>query len=336
MQSMLTPKPSDDPHDIVVIAPDAIRVSPAADEIESLLKDKVRAPVEPKLHAAPAAPVISPSATPGVSASAAVPPVDTTFRATAINDVPRKNRRRAVMRRALRAVTALLLAACIGGTAMAWRYHGDAAQQLIAEWAPSFARKSSQPAEKTGLVQPPVLAAAAEVDPANASPAQPAPQQAAPAATAAAPAAVTEATAPAAAVPPDEPQSLEAMARDLSNASQEIERLKASVEQLKASQQQLVAMVSEKAAAQNLRPKKPAQAALPPRPVAALAPSRPPAPASQPRPLRQTAAPGMPSAAAAPLPPTAAPYMPRQAEPQAVELNDPELVSVPRPPMPLR
>jgi hypothetical protein len=332
MQTMLNPKPSDDPHDIVVVAPDAVRVAPAEDVIESLLKDKVRKPLEPPLHVEPqvrAAPEVDPTAT--------VPSVDTTFRATAVNDVLLKSRRRSLAGRALRAVAALLLAACIGGVAMAWHYHAEAAQRIIAEWAPLFALKSSQPAEKTGLAQPPVLAAAAQVDAANASPAQMAPQAPAAATTAAQPA-VTEAAAPAAAVSPDEPQSLETMARDLSNASQEIERLKASVEQLKASQQQLVAMVSEKAAAQNLRPKKPAQPALPPRPVAALTPARPPAPALPPRPLRPTAAPIMPSAAAAPLPPTAGPYVPRSAEPQAAgeTLNDPELVSVPRPPMPLR
>ena len=60
----------------------------------------------------------------------------------------------------MRAVTALLLAACIGGAAMAWHYHAEAAQQMIAEWAPLFARKSSQPSEKTGLTAQPVLAAA--------------------------------------------------------------------------------------------------------------------------------------------------------------------------------
>jgi hypothetical protein len=125
------------------------------------------------------------------------------------------------------------------------------------------------------------------------------------------------------------------MARDLANASQQIEQLKASVEQLKASQQQLVAMVSDKAAAQNLRPKKPAP---PPRPVAALAPARTTAPPPlPPRPYRPAAAPIMPSSAAAPLPPGAGPYVPRQQVDTAADtLNDPELVSVPRPPMPLR
>lgn len=317
MQSMLNPKPSDDPHDVLVIAPEVVRVAPADEEIESLLKDKVRAASGPQLRIGP-----------DFSAGPAVPPVDTTFRPTAVNDVLIRSRRRSMARRALRAVTALLLAACIGGAAMAWRYHGDAAQQMIAEWAPLFVRKSSQPSEKTGLATPPVLAAA-EVDAANAAPPQPEPQ--APAAAEITTPAPAAAASPAGAVSPDQPQSLETMARDLANASQEIEQLKASVEQLKASQQQLVAMVSEKTAAQNLRPKKPGP---PPRPVAALAPARKPLPPLPPRPA---AAPILPSAAAAPLP--SAPYVPRQAEPQAAAettLSDPELTSVPRPPMPLR
>ncbi len=313
MDSNLNPKPSDDPHDIVVIAPDAVRVAPADDEIESLLKEKVRAPSQPPLRAAP-----------DVSISATVPPVDITFRATAGNDMP-VDGGRSIAGRLLRGVAALLLAACIGGAAMAWRYHGDAAQRLIADWAPLFAGKSSS--EKAGVAAPPVLAAA-EVDVADPAPAQ-STQQAA---------AAAEANASARVVSPDEPQSLQTMARDLANASQQIEQLKASVEQLKASQQQLVAMVSEKATASNLRPKKPAQPAPPPRPVAALTPARAPAPALPPRPLRSATEPN-PSAAAAPLPPPA-PYAPRQTEPQshaATEtLNDPELVTVPRPPMPLR
>jgi hypothetical protein len=312
MQSMLTTKPSDDPHDIVAIAPDAIRMAPADEEIESLLKE-VHAPSAPSLQAVP----------PDLSTSATVPPVDITFRATAGNDML-VNGGRSMVGRLMRGVAALLLAACIGGAAMAWRYHGDAAQQLIAEWAPLFAGKSS-PSEKAGLAAPPVLAAA-EVDAANAAPAQP------PAQTAA------EAAAPAPVASSDEPQSLQTMARDFAKANQEIEQLKASVEQLKASQQQVLAMVTEKGAAPNLRPKKPAQPAPPPRPVAALTPARAPTSALPPRPPRPAAAP-VSSAAAAPYPPPA-PYAPRQIEPpshSATEtLNDPELAAVPRPPMPLR
>lgn len=331
MQSLPNPKPNDDPHDIVVIAPDAVRVAPADEEIESLLKEKLRAPSapsEPELHVPPL------RAVPEREPAAAVPHVDTTFRATALNDAPLALRRRSVMGQALRGVAALLMAACIGGAAMAWRYHGDAAQRMIAEWTPVFTPKSAEPAEKTGLAAPAVLAAA-DVDAANATPPQHAPQP--PVATDAAAPAATAAVPPAA-VSAAEPQSLEGMARDLANATQQIEQLKASVEQLKASQQQLVAMIADKekaAIVQNARPKKPV---TPPRPVAAVTPAHAPSAALSPRPLRPAAMPIAPSTAA-PLP-SAAPYVPRQTEPQAqtsVEaINDPELSSVPRPPMPLR
>ena len=282
MQSMLKLKPTDDPHDILVVAPDAVRVAPFDDAPPA--QDAARPASDPLI---PAGSILS--------AGAAVPPVDTTFRPTAVDDMLMSGGRRSIGQRALRAVAALLLAACIGGAAIAWHSHGDAAQQMIAEWAPLFAQKSSQPSEKTGLPAQPALAAA-EVDAASAT--RPAAQ---------APAAAKGA----APVAPDEAPSLETMARDLANAGQEIEALKASIEQLKASQQQLVAMVSEKNAAQALRPKKPAQ----PRPVAALAPAHKPPPLLPPR---QT---------------VAAPPSQTAAEPTSA---DPEQASVPRPPMPLR
>ena len=118
MNSLLTPKPNDDPHDIVVVAPDAIKVAPAEDVIESLLKDKVRGPSEPPLHVEPQLRV-DPQlrAVPEVEAAAATPTVDTNFRPTAVNDVLVKSRRRSLAGRALRGVAALLLAGCIGGAA---------------------------------------------------------------------------------------------------------------------------------------------------------------------------------------------------------------------------
>jgi len=310
MDSMLKPKPSNDPQDIPVVAPDSIRVAPADEAPSDPIRDLMRGgSLEQQIHAESDFP-----------ASAAVPPVDTTFRPTAVNHVSAL-RRRSTGRRALRAVTAFLLTACIGGGAVAWNSHGDAVQQLIAEWAPLFAKASSPPSEKTGLPAQPTLAAA-EVDAANV----PTPQTQI----------AAEAVAPRAATSPDQP-SLETMARDLANAGQEIEALKASVEQLKASQQQLVAMVSEKASVQAMRPKKPVQPvqpAPPPRPVAALAPAR------KPPPLSPTPLPPRQAISAPPLPPPPAPYVPRQMEPlpptAAETLADPELPSVPRPPMPLR
>ena len=303
MDSMLKPKPSNDPQDIPVVAPDAIRVAPADETPSDPIRDLMRGgSLEPQIHAETDFP--------------AVPPVDTTFRPTAVNDVLAP-RRRPAGRRALRAVTAFLLTAFIGGAAVAWNSHGDAVQRLIAEWAPLFAKASSPPPEKTGLPAQPALAAA-EVDAANA----PTPQTRI----------AAEAVAPGAAASPDQP-SLATMARDLANAGQEIEALKASIEQLKASQQQLLAMVSEKAAVPAARTRKPVQQPTPPRPVAALAPAHRPPPPLVPPPPRQ-------AISASSQPPASAPYVTRQTEPlpPAVgeTLADPELPSVPRPPMPLR
>jgi len=324
MDSMLKSKLPDDPHDILVVAPDAVRVAPADQEASDPMRDMMRdTALEPPQKAA--RPALEPyTGPPDFSAGAAVPPVDTTFRPTAVN-----NGRRSIGGQVLRAASALVLTACIGGAAVAWQHHGDATQQLIAEWAPLFARSTSKPSEKPPSPQP--ILAAAQVEAASASPPQPAPQ----------PQTATEAAAPAAAAASPEQQapSIETMARDLANAGQEIEQLKASIEQLKASQQQLVAMVSEKPAAPAaVRPKKPvqpAQPASPPRPVAALAPARRPMP-----PLPPPSYPPRQAMSAPPIPSAPAPYVPRHTEqlaPTTAEtLDDPELTAVPRPPMPLR
>ena len=304
MQSTLKLKQSDDPHDVLVVAPDVVQVAPADEELSNLLRDAARRLSDPQTHAGSDSP-----------AGPAVPPVDTTFRPAAVNDVLVPGLRPSIGRRALRGFTALLLAACIGVAAIAWQSYGDAAKQMIAKWAPQLVLTSSLPPEKPGLsaqpVPPAVQAAAAEAVPPQPAPlAQTAPQGVAP--TAAEPSA-------------ESAPLLQSMARDLASVGQEVEQLKASIEQLKASQQQMsrdVANVSE----QNARPR---IAALPPRP--AVARPRKPMPPYPPR-----------QAAAAPaLPPAAAPYYAsRQAEPQpqaaAPPQPDPELASVPRPPMPVR
>src|SRR5713101_948783 len=308
MHSTLKPKQTDDPHDIVVVAPDVARVAPADEELSNLLHDAARHLSDAQTRTGS-----------DVPAGPAVPPVDTTFRPSAVNDVLVPGHLRSIGRGAMRAFTALLLAACIGAAGIAWQAYGDAAQQMIANWAPQFALTSSLPPEKPGLSAQPAPSAV------QAAAANPAPPQPAPSAQTAA-----EGVAPtAAAVSAESAQLLQSMARDLASAGQEIEQLKASIEQLKASQQQMsrdIAKASEnKASEQNLRPK---VSAPPTRPAATRA--RRPMP---PYPL--------PQAAAAPaLPPAAAPYAPRQVEPPpqttAPPLTDPELASVPRPPMPVR
>src|SRR6266576_2535935 len=216
-------------------------------------------------------------------------------------------------RRAMRAFAAVLLATCIGVAGIAWESYGDAAQQMIAQWAPRLALTSSLPPEKPALSAqpaPPVVQAEA----ATSAPPPPVP----PAQTAA------PGVAPSAAA--ESAQLLQSMARDLASVGQEIGQLKASIEQLKASQQQIsrdIAKASEakasevkaseiKASEQSLRPR---IAAPLPRPAAA--PARRPMPPPPP-----------PLAAAAPTSPQAEPPPQAAAQPQAQELS-----SVPRPPM---
>jgi hypothetical protein len=140
-----------------------------------------------------------------------------------------RGHRPAIGRPAVRGFVGFLLAACIGLAAIGWQSsYGDAAKQMIANWAPQFV-VTLLPLEKTGVpaqpTRPDVQASAAEA----AHPQPAAPAQAAP-----------EGVAPAAAVPSAEsPQLLQSMARDLATVGQEIEQLKASIEQLKTNQEQM-------------------------------------------------------------------------------------------------
>ena len=77
MQTTLNPKPSDDPHDVVVVAPDIVRVAPANDELSNLLQQAAHYSVAAQTRAVSDLP-----------AGATVPPVDTTFRPAAVGDVP--------------------------------------------------------------------------------------------------------------------------------------------------------------------------------------------------------------------------------------------------------
>jgi hypothetical protein len=301
MHSTLNPKQNDDPHDVLVVAPDVVPVAPTDEEL-SKLAHTLRHPSNPQTRTGsdlPAGPM--------------VPPVDTTFR-PAVNDVQVPGRQRAIGGRAARAFTAaLLLAGCTGVAAIAWQSYGDAAKQMIAQWAPQRVLTSLLPLEKPALPAQPTPPAV-EAATANAAPPQPAPvAQTAP-----------EGVAPTAAAPSVESaQSLRSMAHDIASVGQEIEQLKASIEQLKASQQQMSRDIA-KASEQNLRPK---ISAPPPRSAAARARKpMPPLPPPQ-------------AAAAHTLPQAAAPYVPRQPEPQPQATQpqaDPELASVPRPPMPVR
>ena len=315
MHSTLISKPSDDPHDVVVVAPDAVKVAPSDEELSDLLQQAARIRADTPIRAAS-----------DIPAGAIVPPVDTTFRPASVGDAPVPGNRSSMARRTLRGFMALLLAACIGVAAFVWRAYGDTAEKKIAKWATQLVLTVSSPPENPAPAAQPAPPAA-QADAANPASPQPALQAES----------AAGAVAPAAAAPSaDSAQLLQSMARELASLGQEVELLKASLAELKAGQQQVsrdVAKSSEvRASEQNLRPRKPA-----PPPRLAAAPARRPIPSSPPP--QSLAAPALPPAPA-PYVPRQADYAPRQAEPPpptaGEALTDPELSSVPRPPMPLR
>ncbi len=323
MQSTLNLKP-DDPHDVLVLERDVVEALAGRETCKPVHEAKIgppahqREPVAPEFAAAPS-----------------VPPVDTSFRATAAHTAA--NRLEApsgppsVGRRAVRSSAGLAVAGCIGVAGVVWQAYGEAARQLVATWVPHFVSTASPPDNAASVARQSAKPAA------EASTITPAPAQAAPLGQTS----TADVASTAAAAPP----LLQSVARDLANVSQQVEQMKASIAELKANQDQMsrdVAKGSEKALEQSPRPRMSApltSAAAPPRPPAAptrrLARPARPAQAAAAAPLPPPPAPYVPPQAAARYapPPAGAPYVPRQVEqlPQAaVPPPDP---NVPRPPM---
>jgi hypothetical protein len=182
-------------------------------------------------------------------------------------------------RPAVRGLTGLLLAACIGVAAMAWQSsYRDTAREVIARLQPQRVASTS-PLENPGATaqpSPPDVQAAAEQT--DAPPpqlvAQTAPEEAAPAA---------------AAPSPELTQLIESVARDVASLGQGIEQLKTSQErmardsanaaaELKAGQEQMARAVA-KVSEQSLRPRVPTPSPRPPAPTAqTVTPARKPPP----------------------------------------------------------
>jgi len=235
------------------------------------------------------------------AAETAVPEVDTTFRATDVNDIPAlKNRPGRTWIK--RAFTVFVLALISAVAANAWKHHGNAAMQVAASFMPQ-STPAAEPAE-----------APAATEPSADAPAQPAADQ-----PAAAPQPVQSAST--VALPPETEQQIQSMARDLAAMGQQVEQLKATIEQLKANQHAAVAPAPPVARPapkpqpkHSALPKPPATAAYPPRPAPAY-------------PVQASAAPPPPAPA-----PAAAPYYPPP-PPQAT--TQPNGEPVVRPPMPM-
>ena len=314
MPTGVKPKATDS-HDFVVIPPDQVQVAPSDAEITDLLRAAAR-------HHSEA----GPRAANDSSGALSVPAVDTTFRATAVNDdVPA--RKSSFGRRAMRAIAALLLTLGIGAAALSWQTFGYAAKKALFSWAPKWAIAASLPLEKLGLASqstPPE-------DPASATPAPAAASDQTPSDSGTPGNAVATTDAPTS----DTAQQLQSMARDLANANQQVEALKASIAELKASQQQMtrdLAKVSEQAAKAKLAATTPHPPAHKPAPLYSSTATYSPAATPAPPPAYRPASSSYPATQAAAAP-AAQPYVP----PPPVQLQpEPGLASAPRPPMPVQ
>src|SRR5260370_11319770 len=139
MQSTVDPKPTDDPHDFLVVPPDAVRVVPTDEELSNLLREAARH------HSAPQKQAESP-----LPAGPPAPAVDATFRATDVNDVLIAGQRESIGGRALRGFAAFLLAPFTGVAGIASQTYGDAATQIFAACAPQSPLTPSPPAAQPG------------------------------------------------------------------------------------------------------------------------------------------------------------------------------------------
>ena len=315
MPTGVKPKATDS-HDFVVIPSDQVRVAPSDAEITDLLRAAARQNSEAGIRAANDS-----------SGALPVPAVDATFRATAVNDdVP--VRKSSFGRRAVRAIAALLLTLGIGAAALSWQTFGYAAKKALFSWAPKWAIAASLPLEKLGL--------ASESTPSDDPPV------AAPATTAASDQSPSDAgtpgnTAATTAIPSsDTAQQLQSMARDLANANQQVETLKASIAELKASQQQMtrdLAKVSDQAAKAKLAATTPHPPAHKPAPLYSSTSSYSPAATTSPPPPAYRPVSSSYPATQAAVAPAAQPQVP----PPPVQLQpEPGLGPAPRPPMPVQ
>src|SRR5262245_52103483 len=119
-----------DPHDVLEIAPDIVLVARAAGELSKLAPNgKPRAP-QPQ-HPP------QPKAEPRFIEDPSVPPIDTGFRATAVN-----RSRPSRGGRAIRGFFGVLLAVLVGGAVLTLKVSGDVAQQVFAAWIPNFAARA--------------------------------------------------------------------------------------------------------------------------------------------------------------------------------------------------
>jgi hypothetical protein len=318
-----------DPHDVLEIAPDVVLVARAATEFPSLAPDTISQPFsrQPNMGNMGAGPDLT-----------TAPRVDTTFRASDVNDIPGLSSGARWLRRG--AVAFLFAFLSVIATA-AWQRYGDDAQAMaagltsridLAAWLPWQRSEAATPADTSSSAAPASVATAAD-QAAPPAAAQPADSTAVPAAAAA--------TSPQSPPAQDPAQTLQSVTRDVASLTQQLEALKASISELKASQEQLSQQLSRDMAKPRAAEAKPPEArpaehrptaklGAPPRPLGTIV-QRNPRPPTYPPMQATAAAPLPPPGAGSPLPAQIAPGPPPAA---ASDASDDGVIV--RPPMPVR
>ena len=312
-----------DPHDVLEIAPDVVLVARAAAEFPSLAPDSTSHPFsrQPNMGNMGA----------GLDLTAA-PRVDTTFRASDVDDIPGLRSGARWLRRA--AVAFLFAFLSVFATA-AWQRYGDDAQAMaasltsridLAAWLPWQKSEAATPTDtSTSSAAPASVATATDQAAAPAAP-QPADSTAVPAAAAS----------PQSPPSQDPTQTLQSVTRDVASLTQQLEALKASIAELKAGQEQLSRDITKPRTAEARLPEarpaehKPAKLGAPPRPLGTIV-QRNPRPPTYPPMQATAAAPLPPPGAGSPLPAQISPGPPPAA---ASDASDDGVIV--RPPMPVR
>jgi hypothetical protein len=321
MQSTLKLRDSD-PHDDFAIAPDGVPAAWADKVLADIARDAgslAKSPPDLQRSSDIKRSVSDQPRRPASSAPAVVaaPSVDTTFRATAVADMPAPTEP-APTSKLVKSAVMLVVAVGSAAAAAAWQHHGDTAKQMISALVPAFALTSSPPEN---------AAPDASMDTPSAQPIA-AEQTSSP--HPAAPVSPQDNAAAAVAAPVPDSTQLQSMARDLAAMAQQVEQLKAGIAELKASQQAMARDVTRTAEAKPAESKPPVQTTrprtAPPPQRAAAAPSLRQGPSHVPGPAANPAPPAAPLMTSLPAPPP-----PPQA---ATRTEDDEPVV--RPPMPLR
>jgi hypothetical protein len=309
-----------DPHGVLEIAPDVVLVARAAAEFPTLAPDSASQPFDRQPN--PGAGAASSTGSPSMGA----PWVDTSFRATDVNEIPRG--RSSAGRWAKTAALAFAFAFVSALGTAAWERYGDQAQAMVAGFVPQI-----DLASLASWLPRPLGASAAQPDATSLS--SGATDQPATLAQSADNGSSGTATAPQV-MSADTAQTLQAVSRDVASLTQQIEALKASIAELKSGQEQLSRDMSK---AREVRPPEPRLSEarpVEPRPAKLGAPPHPLGAIVQHKPKPAVYPPAQGASGALLPPPGAAPQPVQIAPPPVSSASTTADDTVVRPPMPVR